>query len=57
MFATDMAARGVSNLLLMIFMLLSGGISNAATFPTIIRYISYVSPSRYATESYFRILL
>ena len=38
----------------LLFMLLSGGLSNAGTFLPVIKELSYLSPNRYSVESFFR---
>ena len=38
---------------ILLFMLTSGGLGNADSFPAFIKYISYVSPQRYACEGFF----
>lgn len=56
MFDDDNAARGVCMFLTLIFMLVSGGLNNAANYPPVIDQLQYVSPNRYALEVYFRVM-
>lgn len=50
----DNSARNINTFLLLFFMLTSGALANVASFPVYIKYLSYVSPSRYAIEGFFR---
>jgi hypothetical protein len=55
MFDDDNAARGICMFFTLIFMLVSGGLNNAGTYPPVIKQLQYISPNRYATELYFRV--
>ena len=55
MFDDDNAARGLCMFLTLIFMLVSGGLNNAGTYPPVIKQFQYISPNRYAVEAYFRV--
>ena len=56
MFDDDNAARGLVTFMTLIFMLVSGGLNNAATYPPVIEQLQYISPNRYALEIYFRVM-
>jgi hypothetical protein len=56
-FDNDESARGISSFLNLFFMLVSGGLNNAATYPPVISQLQYISPNRYALESYFRVII
>ena len=56
MFDDDNAARGICMFFTLIFMLVSGGLNNASTYPPVIDQIQYISPNRYSTELYFRVI-
>ena len=38
---------------MILFMLTSGGLANAGTFPWYMDYFSYISPQRYACQGFF----
>jgi hypothetical protein len=56
MFDDDNAARGVVMFFTLIFMLVSGGLNNAANYPPVIEQLQFVSPNRYALEVFFRVM-
>jgi len=56
MFDDDNIARGFVMMFALIFMLVSGGLNNAASYPPIVDQMQYISPNRYALENYFRVL-
>lgn len=57
LFDDDTGARTVSNFFLLFFLLTSGGLANAASFPPFIAQLVYLSPMRYGAEAYFRRLV
>jgi ABC-2 type transporter len=56
MFDDDNIARGICMMFTLIFMLVSGGLNNAADYPPVVDQMQYISPNRYALENYFRVL-
>jgi hypothetical protein len=54
LFDDETSVRTFSNFMIIIFMLSSGGFSNAATFGWVIKVLAYLSPCRYATEIFYR---
>ena len=56
MFDDDNAARGLTIFLTLVFMLVSGGLNSAKDFPPVVAQLQYISPNRYATESFFRMM-
>ena len=56
MFDDDNAARGICMFFTLIFLLVSGGLNNAANYPPVIDQLQYISPNRYALEIYFRVM-
>ena len=55
-FDDDNIARGFVMTFALIFMLVSGGLNNAANYPPVIDQMQYISPNRYALENYFRVI-
>ena len=53
-FDEDNQARMMSTFMMLLFMLTSGGLNNASTYPPVIEQIQYLSPNRYAVEGFFR---
>lgn len=49
----EAAAQQVNTFMILLFMLTSGGLGNVDSFPTWIRWVSYISPQRYACEGFF----
>ena len=56
LFDDDNIARGFVMTFALIFMLVSGGLNNAANYPPVVDQMQYISPNRYALENYFRVL-
>ncbi len=54
LFDDDNIARGFVMMFALIFMLVSGGLNNAANYPPVVDQMQYISPNRYALENFFR---
>lgn len=54
LFDDDNIARGFNMMFALIFMLVSGGLNNAANYPPVVNQMQYISPNRYALENFFR---
>jgi hypothetical protein len=52
----DNIARGITTFFTLCFMLVSGGLNSAATYPPVVDQMQYISPNRYALEIFFRVL-
>jgi len=50
---TDSTANQVNSMMMIIFMLCSGGLGNVTSFPAFISYFSYISPQRYGCQGLF----
>lgn len=48
--------RVIANQIQFFCMLTSGGLANADTFPLLVKKIQFMSPNRYGTEAFFRII-
>jgi ABC-type polysaccharide/polyol phosphate export permease len=48
------SCRTLANMMMIVFMLSSGGFSNAATFAWFVAKLQYVSPIRYGIEIFYR---
>lgn len=56
-FKNSDAARQSGTLSMIVFHLLSGGLSNPAAVNPFIYYLQYVSPNRYSVELFFRVIM
>jgi ABC-2 type transporter len=56
LFKNSDAARQTGTLLMIVFHLLSGGLSNSAAVNPFIDKLQYISPNRYSVELFFRII-
>ena len=52
-----MIGSAVNLIVIMLFMLTSGGLGSAAAFPIWIEWLTHVSPMRYGVEGFFRCLI
>ena len=50
---SEEVAKQTNVFMILLFMLTSGGLGNAATFPSWINWLSYVSPQRYSCQGFF----
>ncbi len=55
-FTNDLLARTSLNIIVLFFLLISGGLASLARSSVIIRGISYLGPYRYGTEVLFRLI-
>lgn len=49
----EQVAQQTNTFIILIFMLTSGGLGSAASFPAFIKWVSYISPQRYACQGFF----
>ena len=53
----EQLAQQINTFMILLFMLTSGGLGNVDSFPSFIKYVSYVSPQRYACQGFFSRLI
>lgn len=56
-FINEEAARQISQLIMICFHLLSGGLTNSSNYNAFTNILQYLSANRYSVELYFRIML
>jgi hypothetical protein len=56
-FNNEEVARQIGQLMMIIFYLLSGGLSNASAVNAFVKGIQYISPNRYSVELYFSLFV